>query len=280
MSGSLSTVRLRGRRVFLSASVPSPLRAKEFRRSRDAAVSIPEAVISLTRAVLTHGGQLVMGAHPTISPLVAQVAAEYWEPEATEGERVRERGEGRGANTPIVIYQSRAFEGMVSEATLLLERAGHARIQWIDRLAGESVKHGSRKPFAPESLAHMRKEMLRTTRPNAMVCIGGMEARLFAEMVPEGRIYALSTTGGAAELLSNEANVNGLRAIDRELMAELESVEREHPPAHDRVDEAGAETRGRDSDEPEEKYVPYPLIAQVIVEEIAGMTDGPRIDAV
>ena len=69
MSGGL----LRGRSVFLSASIPV---RPGFRRVSGAAVEIEEAVVSFARAVLKEEGTVVFGAHPSISPLVASVASE------------------------------------------------------------------------------------------------------------------------------------------------------------------------------------------------------------
>src|SRR5437667_261524 len=126
---------LAGKAVFLSASVPSPNRAERYRRVPNSALEIEEAVISLARAVFAEGGQLVFGGHPTISPLVALVAGEYVVPEP--GERLSERlaevprstGERR---TPIVIYQSRAFETLLPAETVQMKSLGYATIRWTD----------------------------------------------------------------------------------------------------------------------------------------------------
>ena len=54
----------------------------------------------------------------------------------------------------------------------------------------------------------MRETMLEAARPDAMVCIGGMEGledevALALERVPRFPIYLLERTGGAAALLRN-----------------------------------------------------------------------------
>lgn len=77
--------RLRDRRALLlfSASVPAIERAEIYRRI-EAAEAIEEAVVSLARAVLSEGGTLVCGGHPTISPLLALVVREYVTPRLAE----------------------------------------------------------------------------------------------------------------------------------------------------------------------------------------------------
>jgi hypothetical protein len=103
----------------------------------------------------------------------------------------------------------------------------------------------------------MRQVMLRQTRPDAMVCIGGMEgvereAELYRDMIIEAgirrtaSIYALATTGGAAKLLTEESSKIGkhLRAIDVELLGK-------------------PDTRPR--------FIPYAVVMQRIVDELAGL---------
>src|SRR5439155_26427918 len=68
---------LAGKTVFLSASTPTrqpdlfPPAAED---------EIEESVRSLARAVFAEGGHLVLGAHPSISPLIVDVATEYFPP--------------------------------------------------------------------------------------------------------------------------------------------------------------------------------------------------------
>jgi hypothetical protein len=104
---------LDGRAVFLSASVPAAERSEAYRRVPDAPLRIDEAVVSLARAVFSHNGRLVFGGHPAISPLVAMVAAEYHD---------------RPSAPPrIIIYQYRAFEGFLPDATLAMFRSWSRR---------------------------------------------------------------------------------------------------------------------------------------------------------
>ena len=293
--------RLRGRRVFLSASIPDARRSARFRRLPDAHLYVTEAVLALTRAVLSHGGRLVMGAHPTISPLVAQVAGEYRLPAAVEGERRRPGAAGGGgpdapraaerdAGEPqIIVYQSRVFEACVPAETLMLERLGYARIAWTDVVGNETFdrRRGGRKRPAPKSLLHMRDRMLRETEPVAMVCAGGMEgvideARAFARLWPRRTIYTMATTGGAASLLRGEEGLHDVvREIDAEILEDLERLWREHPVAEGRApgegrpgeDEAGRGAGPRHPHRPSNSVV-YPLAMQTIVDELGGGETG------
>jgi SLOG-like protein len=256
--------RLEGRCVFLSASVPAPERAEQYRRVEDAHLEIEEAVVSLARAVFTEGGTLVFGGHPAISPLVAMVAGEYIRPRSVEV------GEGE-VRPPIRIYQSRAFEGVLPDETLAMFRAGYATLHWTEAVAGERFdpKAPRDRPPCPRSLRHMRERMIGETEPVAMVCIGGMEgveeeAEIFRELRPGAPVYVFGETGGAAALLAARRGDGAPRVIDREVLERLE---------HHRARDRGA---SRAAAEPGKPPVPYPLIAQMLVEELIHLDDRPR----
>lgn len=180
------------RSIFLSASVPLQARAPIYHVLDNQVDWIEEAVIAVARAVLGQRGQLVFGAHPSISPLVAMVAGEYIEP------------------VPRVhIYQSRAYEGYIPDETSAMVRAGLAVMHWIDAADGERFNPSMRgQPQCQASLRAMREAMLRETAPAAMVGIGGMEgvedeAELFADLRPGQPIFLLQSTGGATRLLAS-----------------------------------------------------------------------------
>ena len=161
---------LRGKTIFLSASVPDEERAERYNRVEDAAFEIEQAVISLARAVFSEGGRLVFGGHPAISPLVAMVVGEYREPRFTESKEERRVA-------PVEIYQSRAFEGYFPDDTLLMYRLGYASLHWVDAVDDERFDphNPAQDAPCPRSLRRMRETMLETAQPDAMVCIGGME---------------------------------------------------------------------------------------------------------
>jgi hypothetical protein len=201
---------LRDQFVFLSASKPSrnperfPLVAD---RMNGTSVEIEEAVVSLARAVFSRGGRLVFGGHPSISPLVASVAAEYFP-----------AGEIEDGMEPVWIFQSRAFEKVIPKTTTRLKDLGYARIFWTESVDEEQFQpKDAGQEQCLNSLRAMRQAMIDlcppgensklapNRKPIAMVAIGGMEgvvreARLFLEQTAGG-VYALRSTAGAASRL-------------------------------------------------------------------------------
>src|ERR1019366_3795872 len=202
---------LNGSCVFLSASIPDPQRSEAFRQLDDAQREIEQAVIALARAVFAHGGRLVFGGHPTISPLVALVAGEYIDHkfETTIEGGVLENS----SEPPVVIHQLDFYRPEIPDATMRLEQFGFARVIWHETLLAEknSERIVGSSPY-PASLRRMRGSMLRgdsdrSRPPIGMVCIGGMEgvfeeASIFYEL-DLGPIFVLGRTGGASELLAH-----------------------------------------------------------------------------
>jgi hypothetical protein len=200
--------RLQGKFVFLSASLPVK-EALDFPQFVNQATAIDEAVIGLARAIFSNGGRLVFGAHPSISSLVARVAGEY--------ARVGETPE----KSLVLMYQSRAFEEHIPEDTKRMQRAGWAEMVLVDAVGGEVFRPGQGRGSlqCPNSLAEMRRQMIKDTNPEAMVCVGGMEGvieefeffRIHRETLARERrvpIYILSFTGGAAQTLAAHCDEN------------------------------------------------------------------------
>jgi hypothetical protein len=163
--------------VFLSGSVPH--RAGWERRP----IQIEEAIVSVTRAVFARGGRLLFGGHPSVSPLVAAIAGEYFPPD-------RER-----QHRPVITFQSRYFEDRLPNETWDLHRMGWTSIEWTERV--DDDEQGS--------LKLMRERMLDSpaTPPRAMFAIGGMEgviaeARMFQDVHHGKPIFAFTSTGAAA----------------------------------------------------------------------------------
>jgi hypothetical protein len=277
---------LDGRVVFLSASVPDPRREAEYRvggdlgalyeRVEDAHVEVERAVVSLARAVLSAGGRLAFGAHPSISPLVAMVAGEYRLPTAAEPgpdelPAVRSRASS-GEDAPLVlIYQSRAFQEVVPDETWLLHRLGYAQIQWTQAVNGERYRSELEgQPQCPESLTLMRRTLLRDTNPVAMVALGGMggvreEAAMFRELFPRRPLYVMENTGGAAAWLARRG-VESMTVLDRDVLGKLRRIDSTLPrPERDRPRPAEDEV---DREEIPYRYTPYPLIMQLLVERL------------
>ena len=256
---AFSLRRLRGRCIFLSASVPSPeAEDDQFRSIR--CFDIDQAVISLARAVFSEGGQLVFGGHPSISPLVAMVAGEYREFQYAERLHPDER--------PLVrIFQSRAFERHLPDETCLMFRLGLAQLEWTEAASNEIYNpEDPRDPDmqCPHSLRDMRTEMIRRTRPDAMVCIGGMggmnsEAVMFRELRRDATLYTLRKTGGEAASIASR--IYGVRTIDSEVLEEIEIRRTALLESHGELPE------NRDPDDL--PITPYPLIMQTIVDQLA-----------
>lgn len=258
--------RLQGKAVFLSASVPSPERRNEYERIPEAPVRIEEAVACIARAIFVEGGTLVLGAHPSISPLVARVVDDYYLPAPAE-DMGRSQEQPRWRNPSVVIYQTEVWKPFWSEATAQLTRHPLVTLRWTEAAEGETVDPNIKdRAQAPKSLSRMRNAMIRETLPVAMVAIGGMkgvidEAHLFAESLPGNPIFTYVTTGGAAALLSQRlANSSQVVVVDNE----AESLVRQF-----------WQTQKRDSDDnrtvqrsEREFYIPYALVAQQVVARI------------
>lgn len=238
---------LDGESVFLSASVPR--KGEPFRRVADASYVIEQAVVGLARAVLAHGGRLVFGAHPSISPLVASVASEYVLP---------------GQEPRVIIYQSRAFSDVVPDETWSMHRLGYARLAWTNAVDGEHFRPGDKTSTCDKSLAVMRKTMIAKERPHTMVVIGGMdgilkEAAIFGQYWKQlssvAAIFVAARTGGAAErLVEQRSEYPLLRLLENEWSADTK-LEIERKP---------------DSNDPRDRpVIPYAAIAQWLVRVIA-----------
>jgi hypothetical protein len=237
---------MKGRTIFLSASVPSEKRAEKYWRVEDAPLQIDDAVTALCRALFSRGGQLVFGGHPAISPLVAMVAGEYAGEKEDAGPATRE--------SLVRIYQSRAFEGSLPDETLLMYRLGYAELQWVDKVGDERFQpeDPSSVLLVANSLRVMREKMIEESKPQAMVCIGGMEGveeefAIFRQKIPSAPVYALETTGGASAILAAQP-ASGLRVIDREVLAKTPRTQAWEPGVR--------------------RTIPYPMIMQMLVQEI------------
>ena len=141
------------------------------------ASGIADAVSAVVRAVLVHGGKLVFGGHPTITPLVLMIGSEL---------RVRKA---------VDVFQSEWFREQITEETWALAEAEVGTI------------HGTpRCPSLEESLEEMRRQMLGFVAPAAAVFVGGMsgiqaEYDLVGKMRPGVPRIPVPGPGGAAARL-------------------------------------------------------------------------------
>jgi hypothetical protein len=172
--------RLERAAVFLGASIPDPARWSGSFDSRE----ITDAVTAAARSVLSAGGTLVSGAHPTITPLLLYVAAEF---------PVR-AGEPR-----VVAYQSALFEPVLSAAARQFEADGVGALRMIPAAPGDHPEPGRWHA----SLRLMREAMFTETRPAAGIFVGGMEGvtdelNLLRALRPHALLYPLARPGGEA----------------------------------------------------------------------------------
>lgn len=154
--------------VFLSASVPDPLRDAKYFETADV-TSIREAVRALTMVVLMRS-HLVFGGHPAISPLIVVAARQL------------------GRQDRVHIFQSEFFRDVVPPESLTFPW-----ITWTPRVDGD------RSP----NLLLMRERMLDSAVYSAGIFIGGMdgveeEFELFKQRHPQVPAYPVASTGGAS----------------------------------------------------------------------------------
>jgi hypothetical protein len=273
--------RLHGRTIFLSASVPIPERQDEYERIEEAPIRIEEAVLCIARAVFVEGGTLVFGAHPSISPLVAQVVDDYYVP--APGERIEkaEAEESKWRNPSVIIYQSLVWEPYWAEITEQLSRRPLVQVKWVAAVPGERINLEVKdKPQAPKSMARMREAMIEETSPVAMIAIGGMkgvleEAELFMQRRPGRPIFTFSTTGGAAGVMARKPEYQErVTAIDREAESLVRAFwEQQTAPGAETPFAEGSEFKELPRERKRKFYVPYAFVAQQI---IARLVDDPE----
>jgi len=213
--------------VFLSASVPY----REGWREDAKPAEIEEAIVCLARAVFTRGGRLLFGGHPSVSPLVASIAGEYYSADSQRSDR------------PVVTFQSEFYRGQLPDETWLMHRMGWSSIVWtplVNDASGNKDKNASLGVMREWMLlgSHAPSEVISVVElkpPRAMVAIGGMdgvrdETVLFLQQaklwrVPERpRVFAIGSGGGAAQRLL--APLGELRAAL--LFAEADRVSEMH----------------------------------------------------
>lgn len=237
--------------LLLSASVPSDKRDERFTKIKNSQIQIEEAVIGLTRNVFSAGGKIVLGGHPSISPLVAMVATEYSVNKEIENLQISDIEE-----KAINIFQSKAFKAVIPKETTSLFELGYSKIIWTDAINGEEFNPKIQMTAqCHKSLEFMRTEMMKG-EIDALVCIGGMEGvelefAIFRKLHPNKPIFILKSTGGASKILADEYyNSNFVRILDDK-------------------DYSKIKTEKKDDDQLEKfDIIPYSFITALIVKEI------------
>lgn len=255
-SWELSQRRFRGRTLFLAAGLPS---SQETEAGFDPVEATEEAVISLARAVFAEGGQIALIEDEVIALLVGMVAGEYLVPEPAE--TVGGEIERPPAEAPVRVYRP----------------GGTEQDGEIDFLA----RHGYISVRNPEdaglSLDSQMSFILADARPDALVCLGGGEetesqCRSFLRLAEGRRAYILGTTGGSASRLAESfSNLKSVRRIDLDVLAQLN----EYAPVIHRILGEPEQEERESGTEPQPVFFPYPLIMQLLVEELIEPEETP-----
>lgn len=161
--------------VFLSASVPDPLRAQRYAETADS-VAIASAVGALVHVLLGRR-RLVWGGHPAITPMVYSVA----------------EGLGVDYSQWVTLYQSEYFQDRYPE----------------DNEKFQNIIFTPKEATREHSLYLMRQQMLGDNAFGAGVFIGGMEGiidefHLFREMNQAAVVLPVTSTGGAVRDIAVE----------------------------------------------------------------------------
>lgn len=177
--------------IFLSASVPDPLRAPEYAATADS-VAITAAVSALIYVTLGRR-LLVWGGHPAITPMIWVVAEDVG---VEYGRWVR-------------LYQSRHFKDEFPE-----DNRQFQNVTYTDDVGRDRER----------SLLAMRERMLSDHEFKAAVFIGGMggvidEFELFRRCQPNATVVPVVSTGGAARKLAER-----LPALGPDLSNDLDYV--------------------------------------------------------
>lgn len=180
---------LKGKYIFLSASIPSADRNEKYYINTNP-LDITDAIVALTRGILSRRGKIVFGGHPTISPLILSVAKDFI-------------SDFKKEEFPLIyIFQSQIFEENISKFTKELLALDIGVIKWTKA-----------KKDRAKSLKYMRKEMIKIIPLNAAIFIGGMEGieeeySLITKLYPNIPVYPIATTGGAAKKIFRENIIN------------------------------------------------------------------------
>lgn len=175
---------MKGKTVFLSASIPDPDRWD----GHFDAFAITDAVVATARSVFHEGGQILTAAHPTVAPLILQVA---------DGFPV-----GENSTQRVLLYQSELFRSVIPDATREMMSRAYVEVVWTPAAPGDVPEPESWN----RSLDVMRSRMMTETPIVAAVFIGGMEGitdefERIREHHPDALTYSLGMPGGAAAQL-------------------------------------------------------------------------------
>lgn len=171
--------------VFLSASIPDPNRWT----GRFDPFGIADAVVATARSVFTRRAMILTAAHPTVAPLILQVADDF---------------PGESGGPMVILYQSKLFEAVIPPATTEMMSRDYVEVVWTPAAEGDAPEPGN----WTESLKAMRTAMMTDVPIVAAIFIGGMEGIIdeyerVGETHPSAARIALGRPGGEAASLPN-----------------------------------------------------------------------------
>jgi hypothetical protein len=185
---------LRGRRVFLSASIPG----KGWDDVEFDPLEITDAVIACASTMWTAGGRILCGGHPAITPLLLRAAQDF--------RQVAESIQATDNEPLVTIYQSELFQGLIPDETKRLQAGGLGRIAFVRAVPGDRPD----RHHNAASLAHMRQAMLAPQNdPAFAIFIGGMdgiitEYQQYRRLYNDRPVYAIGAPGAMARRLAAE----------------------------------------------------------------------------
>lgn len=167
------------KKIFLSASIPSPERDRKFYDTADI-IAIRDAVKALA-TVLIPKAHLIWGGHPAITPLIRLVM-----------ERM-----GTSLKDHITLYQSNFFRSFFPADNFFFENI---------KVVPENVDRDT-------SLVDMRNAMINDHDYHVGIFIGGMDGVIdeynqFKLAHPKALILPVASTGAAADIIYKQAKVN------------------------------------------------------------------------
>lgn len=134
---------LQGLPVALSGSIPDP---EELRKAERSELDFRFAIKCLVAEILSAGGTIVHGAHPTIMPILEEVAAKL--PTGTQRKHV-------------LLFPLRYYYRQAQEASDFVARHEYAEVRFV----------GSTTSSVQDQLVELRALLAKDSR--AYVCVGG-----------------------------------------------------------------------------------------------------------
>jgi hypothetical protein len=219
------------------------LSEKEIHAHEEEAIRFDEAIISLARAVFSEGGRLAFPDHPLLTPLITQIASEYWEPasiETTDGEKKPLRPQG----APVLIFNPRPHTLLEKEFTAIT-------------------------PGYVEIIFEI------PTDPIAILYIGGSTEQSKDEFSGwvhrEGgaRVFVISSTGGATrKIVENNKFVDLDERVWRGIQDNLGSIHFQAPGPEKPKNHENDMKLSDEETVPEFRYAVYPVVMARVLDEI------------